>query len=84
MKNKLFLTSVLFLLLVGCQKNQQIKAVVNDFNATPRCNVKPILTHESDTKDSLKAKVLILNDRVACMKDWYYWFNQKVKSYLDI
>lgn len=83
MKIKLLII-LLVITMCGCQKNAQIKAVMEDFRSSPKCDTKPVYAHEQDTKDSLKAKVLILNYKVACMYDWYYYFMQKLKSYEDI
>jgi len=79
--NKLTIVVILILLTAGCQKNAQLKAVLKDFKSTPRCDVLPVFTHAKDTKESLKAKTLILNYKVACFKDWYYYFDEKLKSY---
>lgn len=78
-KNIILVNILVF--VVACTRNPQLKAVVNDFDATPRCDVTPLLTHPKDTKDTLKSKMIVLNDRIACMRDWYIYFEQKIKSY---
>lgn len=70
--------------LSGCQKNAHLKAALNDFESTPRCDVKPVLTEPRDVKNTLKAKLLILNYKVACFRDWYIQYQEKIDSYKDL
>lgn len=78
---KLLPILILTMMVTGCVKNPQLKAVLEDFESTPRCNVDPVLTHPKDTKDTLTAKLLISNYKTACMSDWYYYFDKKLESY---
>lgn len=75
---------LLTIMVTGCGKNPQLKAVVNDLEATPRCNVEPVLTKPQDTKDTLNAKLLISNYKIACIRDWYFYFDKKLQSYKDL
>ena len=81
---KLLVLVLLTIMVTGCVKNPQLKAVVNDLGATPRCDIEPILTQPQDTKDTLNAKLLMSNYKRACMRDWYFYFDKKLDTYKQL
>ena len=69
------------LMTMGCVKNTQLKYILKDLNATPLCDKNNVLTTAKDTKDSLKAKVIILNYKLDCHVDYTTYQKEKLDRY---
>lgn len=75
---------LLILLLTGCTHNPHVKKIMDDLRSTPKCNSDNIYVDSKDTKETLKAKVIILNYKLDCHVDRDTVFDEKFDNYSEL
>lgn len=75
---------ILTIMVTGCVHNPHIKTVMADLKSTPKCDTDNIYTDAKDTKETLKAKVIIMNYKINCSADRTVILDEKFDNYSEL
>jgi len=81
---RILCTILITLSLTNCVKNQQLKKVITDLQSTPQCNSDVVMVYPNDTKETLTARMIVLNYKLNCFDNYQFMIMSKLKKYKDL